>query len=55
MDHWKSLSSSEQKIKIEQSRKILRASGAHYVVDDLRNIFPVLEDINARLAGGERP
>ncbi|MDX1992407.1 MAG: phosphonoacetaldehyde hydrolase [bacterium] len=33
----------------------LYAAGAHYVVDSLADTLPVLDDINARLAAGERP
>jgi phosphonoacetaldehyde hydrolase len=30
-------------------------SGAHYVVDDITGVAPCLDDIEARLARGERP
>ncbi|MGY3859647.1 phosphonoacetaldehyde hydrolase [Aeromonas intestinalis] len=33
----------------------LRAAGAHYVIDTLADIAPVIADINRRLALGERP
>ncbi|MGL4892530.1 MAG: phosphonoacetaldehyde hydrolase, partial [Aeromonas veronii] len=33
----------------------LRAAGAHYVIDTLADIAPVIADINRRLAAGERP
>jgi phosphonoacetaldehyde hydrolase len=29
--------------------------GAHYVVDSVADLLPVLDDIEARLARGERP
>lgn len=34
---------------------ILIKSGAHYTIDSLAGIEPVIEDINRRLAAGERP
>ena len=37
------------------SRDILERTGAHYVIDSLADIEPVIEDINVRLARGERP
>jgi phosphonoacetaldehyde hydrolase len=37
------------------TRDILEKTGAHYVIDSLADIEPVIEDINARLARGERP
>lgn len=33
----------------------LRAAGAHYVIDSAADLLPVLDDIEARLARGERP
>ncbi len=35
--------------------KIIAQSGAHYVIDDLRDLPAVLADINQRLAAGENP
>ena len=35
--------------------KLIRESGAHYVIDDLRNLPAVIVDINRRLAAGENP
>lgn len=31
------------------------AAGAHYVIDTVADLLPVLDDIERRLAGGERP
>ena len=39
----------------EETRDILRNAGAHYVIDSLADIEPVIEDVNQRLARGERP
>ena len=36
-------------------QKLVRESGAHYVIDDLRDLPAVIADINARLAAGENP
>jgi phosphonoacetaldehyde hydrolase len=35
--------------------KLARESGAHYVIDDLRDLPAVIADINRRLAAGENP
>ena len=35
--------------------KLVRESGAHYVIDDLRDFPAVVADVNARLASGENP
>lgn len=41
--------------RLELTREILRKAGAHYVIDSLADIEPVIEDINERLARGETP
>lgn len=37
------------------TRDILRKAGAHYVIDSVADLPAVVDDINARLARGERP
>ena len=39
----------------DKTKEILQKAGAHYVIDSLTDIEPVIDDINARLARGERP
>jgi phosphonoacetaldehyde hydrolase len=41
--------------RLELTRDILRKAGAHYVIDEFPEIERVIEDVNARLARGERP
>lgn len=41
--------------KLATARDGLAKSGAHYVVDGIIDILPVIDDIEARLARGERP
>jgi phosphonoacetaldehyde hydrolase len=33
----------------------LRAAGAHYVIDGIGQLMPVIDDIEARMAHGEQP
>lgn len=58
-DSWeavKSMSPEELAVKEQASKeKIIRESGAHYVIDDLRDLPAVIADINTRLASGENP
>lgn len=49
------LSEAEINRRLEKTRRILRDAGAHYVIDSLVDIEPVIDDINRRLARGERP
>jgi phosphonoacetaldehyde hydrolase len=41
--------------ELAAKEKLVRESGAHYVVDDLRSLPAVIDDINARLERGENP
>jgi len=41
--------------ELAAKEKLVRESGAHYVIDDLRGLPAVIEDINRRLAAGEDP
>jgi phosphonoacetaldehyde hydrolase len=41
--------------RLTRAYKRMYQVGAHYVVDAIDNVLPVLEDINARLQRGERP
>ncbi len=50
-----SLDPEEIQSRLEKTRDILRNAGAHYVIDSLADIEPVIEDVNARLARGEKP
>ncbi len=41
--------------RLATTRDILEKAGAHYVIDSLADIEPVIEDVNVRLARGEKP
>lgn len=49
------LSGGELQSRLEPIYARLRATGAHYVVDSLSDVPPILELIEARLGQGERP
>lgn len=55
MEHAKSLPDEELKRRLAQTREILRKAGAHYIIDELTELPAVIDDVNARLARGERP
>lgn len=55
-DHARSLSPEELEAKERRSKeKLIRESGAHYVIDDVRDLPAVIEEVNQRLATGENP
>ena len=41
--------------KLSKSTKILKESGAHYVVDDITALPWIIDDINCKLRNGEKP
>jgi phosphonoacetaldehyde hydrolase len=41
--------------RLERAYKRMHQTGAHYVVDSIADVPPLIEQINARLANGERP
>ncbi len=49
------LSDDEIQARMEKTHQILTDAGAHYVIESLADIEPVIEDINNRLAQGEKP
>lgn len=54
-DSDKALSEAEIERRHNHTKDLLRKAGAHYVIDSIADIEPVIEDINARLARGEKP
>lgn len=53
LEHEATLSKEELEKKLEQSREILIKSGAHYVIDEIKDLPRVIEDINLRMHSGE--
>jgi len=52
---WEKLPAAKQARLRDGASSRLCQSGAHYVVDSIADILPCLDDIEARLARGERP
>ncbi|NOX39791.1 MAG: phosphonoacetaldehyde hydrolase [Alphaproteobacteria bacterium] len=55
LDEEATLSAAEMQYRMDKTRDILVQSGAHYVIDSLVDLPEVIEDINARLAAGDKP
>jgi phosphonoacetaldehyde hydrolase len=55
MEEFESMSAAEFERRHEITRETLSKTGAHYVIDSLVDLPPVIDDINARMARGERP
>jgi phosphonoacetaldehyde hydrolase len=52
---WKKLPKAEQQARREAAGTRMYQAGAHYVVDSVADLLPCIDDIEARLARGERP
>jgi phosphonoacetaldehyde hydrolase len=55
LDEVDKLSKEEYQRRLADTRNRLSTAGAHYVIDSIADLEPVIEDINRRLAAGERP
>jgi len=49
------LSPEAYRARLDRAYQRMAQAGAHYVVDSIADVLPVLADINERLARGERP
>ena len=52
---WQALDAEAQQARREAATAALRTAGAHYVIDSVADLLPVIDDIEARLMRGERP
>jgi phosphonoacetaldehyde hydrolase len=52
---WSRLQGSEQKKLLDAAGQELRSAGAHYTVESVADVLPLLEEINQRVGRGERP
>ncbi len=55
LDEAATLSEDEIERRVALTRRTLEQAGAHYVIDSLVELPEVIQDINARLARGEKP
>src|SRR5216684_4324896 len=49
------LAPEDREAKLARAYKRMHQTGAHFVVDGIADVLPVLDEINVRLAAGERP
>lgn len=54
-EEWNKLDKTEQRVLKEKAYNKMNASGAHYVIDSITDLPAVLDDIERRLANGEKP
>jgi len=54
-DEWRRLPQPERALRLEGARRKFLEAGAHYVIDSMADIDPVVNQIESRLQAGERP
>jgi len=54
-EQWQALPLGEQKDRLQVAHQQLLNAGAHWVIDTLAEIHPILDQIEARLQAGDRP
>jgi phosphonoacetaldehyde hydrolase len=55
LEEWQALAPEAQRQMLKTAYNRLSQAGAHYIVDSLADILPILDTIEARLATGEKP
>ena len=55
LGEWEALPEDVKQAKRERAYRRMETCGSHYVVDTIADLMPCLDDIEARLARGERP
>lgn len=55
IEEWESMSEKEYARRLAISRDTLEKCGSHYVINEFTELPAVIDDVNARLARGERP
>jgi phosphonoacetaldehyde hydrolase len=55
LEQAESMPADDVRRRLEHTRDVLRKSGAHYVIDEPIELLEVIDDINQRLARGEKP
>jgi len=52
---WAALPPEQAQARLDAARRRLHEAGAHYVIDSLSDILPIMDAIEARLSAGEQP
>jgi len=52
---YQALDAADRTARVAVAAAALTAAGAHYVVDSVADLLPVMDDIARRIAAGERP
>lgn len=52
---WQRLDEAQRAEQRERARAVLLEAGAHFTIDTIADLLPIIDEINARLLAGEKP
>ncbi len=55
LNEWNALDDDDREIRRDRAWERMKSCGAHYVVDTIADLMPCIDDIEARIARGEKP
>jgi phosphonoacetaldehyde hydrolase len=55
LEEWQALTPADRRARVERAGDVLRTAGADYLVETVGELLPVIDDIERRMALGERP
>jgi phosphonoacetaldehyde hydrolase len=54
-EEWAALPPADRRLRTDHAGEVLRRAGAQYLVDTVAGLLPVIDEIEQRMAAGERP
>lgn len=55
LDEWLALPPPDRRARADRAGEVLRRVGAHFLVDTVADLLPVIDEIENRMAAGDRP
>lgn len=55
LEEWTALPPTDRRLRADLAGEVLRRAGAHYLVDTVADLPAVIDEIELRMAAGERP
>lgn len=55
LEEWLALPAADRRTRADRAGEVLRRAGAHYLIDTVAELAPVIDQIEHRMAAGERP
>jgi phosphonoacetaldehyde hydrolase len=55
LEEWLALPAADRRTRADRAGDVLRRAGAHYLIDTVAELAPVIDQIEYRTAAGDRP